>query len=167
MNDTKVKFSTNYLELKDALTMLTPGDLQHIEDKAKILSLEDSLIWLGLTLAEIPPTPDLEFATKAHARGALGAIHTAAQKLFNNMNTKNGAIAALEYLKHTSSTFQVSATQIPANQGGGFNFTVSLTPEETPTDTKDNQSDSGKSEIRGSDVPGAISTQPALAEVSK
>lgn len=160
---TDKKFSTNYTDLKDSLTILTPSDLQNIEDKAKILSLPDCIIWLGMELAELS-TIEVAYATKAHARGALDAIHKAAKHLFQNMNTRNGALAALEYLKHTSGTFKVDATQIPSSQGGGFNFSVTLTPEETPKDTQGKQ---GDSEIRGPDTNGTLnSTKPALAEVS-
>ena len=71
------------------------------------------------------------------------------------MNTRNGALAALEYLKHTSGTFAVEATNIPSTQGGGFNFKVTLTEHEHNPNPNSNSID---------EVPS--STKPALAEVS-
>lgn len=153
MTDTPPKFSTNYLELKDHLETLSPSDLQNIEDKAKILSFPDCLVWLGMEESDLKPI-ELAFAKKAHSRGALDAIHVAAKHLFSNMNTRNGAVAALEYLKATSGTFQVDATPISPSKGGGFSFNVTMTPEKE----KDNQPE----------TPGAkdSNNKPALAEVS-
>ena len=156
-NVDKVKFSTNYLELKDHLTVLSTADLNSIEEKAKILSFSDCLTWLGLDEHELESL-ELTFAKKAHARGALDAIHVAAKRLFTNMNTRNGALAALEYLKATSGTFQVDASPIAPSAGGGFSFNVTMVPEKKVTDEN------------GSDQPGTpvlTSTTPQLAEVSK
>jgi hypothetical protein len=148
------RFPTDYMKLKDRLTFLTAEDLLTFELKAKVLSFEDVCTYLCILPAEIPEC-ELPYAQKAHARGQVDAIHTAAGALFSNMKTRNGAVAALEYLKATSGLFQIDATPISPGSGGGFSFHVNMTQ------------DGQEAPATGSDAPGTDKDKPTLAEVKK
>ena len=117
------RFSTDYQKLKAHLDFLSVEDLCNIEIRAKVLSFDDCLVWLGYTANEIPDM-ELGWAKKAHAKGAVEAVHEAAKHLFTNMKTRNGAQAALEYLKAKSGDFRVDAT--PTGNGSGFSFNVTM-----------------------------------------
>jgi hypothetical protein len=119
---TTIKFSPNYNDLKSHLKFLSVDDFHNIEKRARILSFEDCLIWLGVDLEQIPEL-ELGWAKKAHARGEREGVHEAANHLFANMKTRNGTLAALEYLKAKSVDFNVEHSPLgPA--GGGFSFTA-------------------------------------------
>lgn len=123
--DRKRKFNTNYSLMAEHLNYLTTEELLSFELKAKVLGFQDVCTLLCIEISEIPEE-ELAWAKMAHARGQVDAINTAADSLFSNMNTRNGALASLEYLKATSALFQVDATPISAAKGGGFSFEVNL-----------------------------------------
>lgn len=126
------RLTTNYNALKEELKFLTPEDLYDFEKMANVLSFQEVCTYLCVTEADIPAS-ELVIAKAAHARGVVSAIHEAADRLFSNMNTRTGAVAALEYLRATSGLFQVTATPLPGNSGG-FSFTVNLKQDSTASD---------------------------------
>lgn len=132
MTDTP-KFSTEYNDLKEHLKVLSVDDLQNIQTRAKILSFEECLTWLGYKADEVPEL-ELDWAERAHARGALEAVHDAAKHLFSNMKTRNGAQAALEYLKAKSADFQMEI--VPSAGGKGFSFSANMHPDPHNKDKK-------------------------------
>ncbi|RKX65658.1 MAG: hypothetical protein DRP42_04380 [Tenericutes bacterium] len=124
-----IRLNTDYPAMRKHLEFLGPEDLLTFELKAAVLSFTDVCTYLCIHEAEIPEQ-ELEWARSAHARGQVSSIDQAGKSLFSNMNTRNGAVAALEYLRATSGLFQVEATPISAKSGGGFTFNVNLTNDD-------------------------------------
>lgn len=108
------------------LTFLTADDFTFIEIKAKALTLEEILHYLGIDPEEddIPPK-ELLLARKAWRRGRVNGIATAADKLFDSMSEKNGGSIAMEYLKQLSDTFHISPDS-PQSSSQPFSFKVIL-----------------------------------------
>ena len=113
----------SYRDLSD-LESLEEGDLDTIEIKAKVLSLEECLQLIGI---EDLSESDMALARRVWNRGRMKAIDSAGQKLFSQMAQRGGAVPALDYLRQMSGTFQA---EITPTAGQGFKFNVMINPED-------------------------------------
>ena len=119
----------NYTGLPE-LQYLDSQDLEVIEVRAKALSLEECYDYLLIDADELSEA-EAALCKKAWRRGRMSSISTAADKLFNSMDTRNGGSIALEYLRALSSTFHLEPTDPGSGSvsAGGFSFNVVM-PED-------------------------------------
>lgn len=119
-----IRFDTNYGNLATSCDFLTAEDFINAEVRAKALSFDEVLDYLAIELDDIPPV-ELELLRRAHKRGRVSAISTAADNLFQSMSNRNGHQASLAYLQQLSGTFHLDVN--PSNSpSAGFNFNVVL-----------------------------------------
>jgi len=109
----------NYRNLKD-LAIVTPEDLEIVEQRAKALSVQECLEYLCLDQEELTEA-EASYIRRAHRKGVADGIYKAVDYMFRNMQMKNGGQACLDYLKTRSEPFQVDATP---RSSGGFSFNV-------------------------------------------
>ena len=108
----------NYHDIK--LEVLSSDDLQVIEIKSSILTLDECFSYLLLNRDDIKEE-DLVIAERVWKRGRLSAVHKAGDKLFSQMTQRGGAQAAFDYLRQMSPTFQA---EITTKGKSGFSFNV-------------------------------------------
>jgi hypothetical protein len=133
----------NYTGLPE-LEYLDAQDLEVIEVRSKALSLEECYDYLLIDVDALTPA-EVALCKKAWRRGRMSSISTAADKLFNSMDTRNGGAIALEYLRALSSTFHLEPTDPGSGSvsAGGFSFNVVM-PED-----KSNSASSGSNKPSG------------------
>ncbi len=114
------RLPTQY-HLIDDLVEITAEDLQVIEVRASVLTLDECFQYLLIDKEDISDE-DLAIASKVWKRGRLASISAAGDKLFASMAHKGGAQPAFDYLRQMSATFQAEIT--PASKSSGFKFNV-------------------------------------------
>lgn len=119
--DKPLRPNTNYMNVQ-GLTILDKGDLLSIELMAKTLNVEEALAVLFLQLDELTEH-EINLVNRAWRKGRNKAVQEAGDHLFAQMRTRNGTVAALEYLKQMSTTFQLVVSP-STSSGSGFNFNV-------------------------------------------
>jgi hypothetical protein len=119
------RLPTSYRDLKE-LKGITDEDLDIIELKAKVLSLDETFMFIGIEKEEISED-DMKICNRVWNRGRMKAIDDAGTRLFSQMQQRGGAAPALDYLRQMSGTFQAEITPQAA---GGFKFNVVIDPED-------------------------------------
>tara|TARA_R110000744_G_C19370310_1_gene562412 strand:+ start:212 stop:574 length:363 start_codon:yes stop_codon:yes gene_type:complete len=107
------------------LAIIDDADLDIIELRAKVLTLSECLVLIGVEESDLSEG-DMAIAHRVWNRGRMKAISDAGTKLFSQMSQRGGHVPALDYLRQMSGTFQ--AEVVPAGQG--FKFNVCIDPED-------------------------------------
>jgi len=115
------RIPVDYSGLK--LEFLDQEDLQHIEMKAKGLEFDDCLAYLCIEESDLSEA-ELNIAKRIWRRGRMGAVNTAAERLFSAMSMRGGGPVAMEYLSKMSGTFQIEATPVGGKTGFTFNVVM-------------------------------------------
>ena len=122
----KERLPTNYNKIDD-LEYIDSEDLLQIELNAKILELDECYDILFIDSAELSER-EVDICKAVHTRGRKMGLTQAAGHLFGQMKQRNGAGAALDYLKQYSGTFSIESA--PSSAGSGFNFNVIMPSED-------------------------------------
>ena len=91
---------------------------------AKSLSLEECYDSLLIDPLSLEPA-EIKFAEQLHRYGRAIGVKDATENLFYHMKTKNGADAALEYLRQLGGEFSVEVNPTAGGKGG-FSFNVNI-----------------------------------------
>lgn len=114
-----------YKEVKE-LVIINDDDLDTIELKAKVLTLDECFLLLGVDKTELSEH-EVYISDRVWQKGRMKAISDAGTKLFSQMGQRGGHVPALDYLRQMSGTFSAEVT--PA-AGSGFKFNVRIDPED-------------------------------------
>lgn len=118
----------NYSKIPD-LRVLTAEDLQLIHYKARGLSEQEILDYIGVT-EEMLGAYEMSVFRMAYRRGRAEGIVVATENLFSHMKTKAGGASCLAYLQQMSSNFKSVSVSPNSSMPSGFSFQVVMEPEE-------------------------------------
>lgn len=102
---------------------LSEDDCIEITLVAKSLSLEECFDMLLIDQTALSQAESV-FAERLHRYGRSIGVKDAAENLFYHMKTKNGADAALEYLRKMGGEFSVAVGSTHGKSG--FTFTIDM-----------------------------------------
>lgn len=107
----------------ESFKLLNEECCTHIVMSAKSLSIEECYDSLLITVGDLS-AEEIAFAERLHRYGRAIGVKDATEKLFAHMSTKNGADAAVTYLRQMGGEFSVDVTP---GSSSGFAFNVNLT----------------------------------------